>query len=137
MVSLAALRRPFQIAALGAVALATSGCDEGLGTACTSVFVAIPVTLMDTLGAPTDVTAQSVLVRSGEVLHATSLVLLAPGNFIIIDDGSLNRIRVGGDQVRVTASRSGGSVVQADYLINAPAGCHVNKVSGPDTLTVP
>jgi len=33
--------------------------------------------------------------------------------------------------------RGAGAPVEAQYTFRAPNGCHIEKVSGPDTLVVP
>lgn len=115
-----------------------AACDTGALTFCTDIFVAVTVTVVDTLEAPvSDAKVISTLVRTGEVLTPTSLALLTGGTYIIVDDGSRDRLRASGDTVAVTAQRGTGPIVAATYLIDVPGGCHVNKVSGPDTLIVP
>ena len=115
-----------------------AACDTTAPTACTSVLLAVTVTVVDTLGAPvSDATVTSTLVRTGEALVPTSLALLTGGTYIIVDDGSRVKLRASGDTVAVTAQRGASPSIAATYFIDVPGGCHVHKVSGPDTLSVP
>jgi len=115
-----------------------AACDTTAPTACTAVFLEVTVTVVDSLGAPvSDATVTSTLVRTGETLVPTWLALLTDGSYVIVDDGSRGKLRASGDTVAVTARRDAGPSVAATYFIDVPGGCHVHKVSGPDTLSVP
>jgi len=115
-----------------------AACDTTAPTACTAVFVAMTVTVVDTRGAPvSDATVTSTLVRTGEILLPTWLGLPTGDAYIIVDDGSRDRLRASGDTVAVTAQRDADPSIAAMYFIDVPGGCHVHKVTGPDTLTVP
>lgn len=112
-------------------------CDDGQGVVCTAEFRSITVTVVDTLGSPVgDATVTATNLRTGTLLGPTSLALLTPGTYVIVDDGSRDKLREAGDSVRVTAGRDASPVTTATYFISVPAGCHVEKVSGPDTLAV-
>ncbi|MEO8635747.1 MAG: hypothetical protein ABI587_10770 [Gemmatimonadales bacterium] len=114
-----------------------AGCD-GIATVCTSEFAVVTVTVVDTLGAPvTDATVTSTLLRTGAILSPTSLALLTAGTYIIVDDGAREPLRNAGDSVGVTARRGTGPSLPATYVIDVPGGCHVHKLSGPDTLSLP
>ncbi len=115
-----------------------AACDTSAPIACTSVLLTVTVTVVDTLGIPvSDATVTSTLMRTGEILVPASLALLTGGTYIVVDDGSRARLRASGDTVAVTARRGTGAIIAAPYFIDVPGGCHVHKVSGPDTLTVP
>ena len=66
----------------------------------------------------------------------TSIIDLIAGSYVILDDNATRLIPSGVEQFRVTASRSSGATVEALYEFSAPQGCHIEKVSGPDTLVV-
>lgn len=111
-------------------------CTED-SVACTAEFRTIIATVIDTAGSPSpSARLTSVLKRTGETLGPTSLILTPPGVYILVDDGSREKIRNSGDSVRVTAVAGTGPTTTAMYFIDVPGGCHVNKVAGPDTLIV-
>ncbi len=127
---------------LGAALFAMLGlhaCSDGAldGGACTAMFASIPVMVVDGTGEPVvDATVTAVLVRTGQVLPSTGLLIRARGSYTLVDDGSTSLLRESGDAVRAditTATQS----VSVDYVISVPGGCHVNRVSGPESVTLP
>ena len=117
-----ASRQPYFIVSLLFSATMLAGCDSGVLTGCSSVFLARTVTVVD---------------PSGAILSPTSLALYTAGTYIVIDDGSRKLFRAAGDTVIVTAVRGTGPGLTVAYVVDVPGGCHVNIVSGPDTLTLP
>lgn len=121
--------------------LALSGlasCDEQTPVACTSIFAASTVTLLDHTGAPvTDAVVTSILARTGDTLFPISSAGTPGGTYILIDDGSRGQLRHQGDDIVVHASRDSLARISALYEFDVPGGCHVHKVSGPDTLSLP
>lgn len=111
--------------------------DEGMpGGACTASFATVGVTVVDGAGQPVpDASVTATLVRTGQVLVPTTLMLTVPGTYTLVDDGSTNVIRRAGESVQAHVSR-GTQSVTADYVFSVPDGCHINKVSGPDTVTL-
>ena len=119
--------------ALGALA----GCDATGDSFCTAQFVTVTAVVVDGTGAPVvNAVVTSTLARTGEILLPTSLALFTPGTYVIVDDGARSQLLPAGDSVRVDVRRAGGPSTTADYLFDVPGGCHVNKLTGPDTLTV-
>ena len=113
------------------------GCDTAAPIACSTVFQAVTVAVVDSTAAPVpDATVIATLMRTGERLSPTSLALLTSGTYILVDDGSREKLRTAGDSVGVTARRGTGPTTAAMYFIDVPGGCDVRKVSGPDTLMV-
>jgi hypothetical protein len=109
--------------------------------ACTDEFRAITITIVNTVGAPVpDATVTSTVLPTplhpGSPLTPVSSGGSPSGTYVIVDDLSRSAIRESGDSVRVTAQLDAGPLTTATYFINVPSGCHVNKVSGPDTLVV-
>ncbi len=106
--------------------------------ACSSNLFVSTVTVIDTAGAPVpDATLTAVLARTGDTLSPTSLALHVSGTYIVVDDGSRGRIDPSGDTLLVRLERSGSAGLTQAYFYDVPGGCHVNRVSGPDTLTLP
>jgi hypothetical protein len=113
-------------------------CSEGAmgGGACTAMFASIPVSVIDGAGLPVEgATVTAVLVRTGQTLVPTSLMLTVPGTYPLVDDGSVGVLRQSGDPVQAHISR-GGQSLSVDYVFAVPDGCHVSKLSGPDTVTL-
>lgn len=130
-------RKSFISTASFAALLLAPGCATDQAP-CTSVFQAISVTLVDTTGAPVaDAIVSSILVRTGDTLLASAVISAPEGNYILVDDRSVGRIRSTGESVSVNVRRATGIQFNARYVFDAPGGCHINKVAGPDTLTVP
>ncbi len=112
-------------------------CDATRDSFCTEQFVTVTTIVVDGAGVPVvDAVVTSTLVRTGEILLPTTLALFTPGTYVIMDDGARSKLLPAGDSVRVDARRAGGPSATADYLIDVPGGCHVNKLLGPDTLIV-
>jgi hypothetical protein len=110
-------------------------CDSGLGTVCTQEFRTETVTVVDQAVNPVpDASVVATLVRTGDTLSPAVTGPSPDGVYIIADDGSRNTVRAAGEQVRVQVEL-GSQAFGADYVL--AGGCHIQKVSGPDTLTVP
>jgi len=117
--------------------LLAAACDDDDRAACTEEFRTATVFVMDTSNQPvTDATVQTFHVRTGDLVPITSIIDLIAGSYVILDDNATRLIPSGAEQFRVTASRSSGAAVEALYEFSAPQGCHIEKVSGPDTLVV-
>jgi hypothetical protein len=115
----------------------TAACDEQSPVVCTAVFVASTVTLLDHSGAPvSDAIVTSILTRTGETLAPISSSGTAAGAYIVVDDHSRGELRQRGDTVAVHASRDAHTITSAEYVFDVPGGCHIHKLSGPDTLTL-
>lgn len=126
----------WRVLAAMVAALPACSSDSIGGGACTELFAMVPVTVVEGAGEPVeDATVSAVLVRTGQVLQPTGLALLVPGTYPLVDDGSTSVIRRSGDAVRATIT-TGATSLTADYVFAVADGCHVNKVSGPDTVTL-
>ena len=118
--------------ALGCLA----GCGERTGTVCTESFASASAFVVDSLGAPAGTAViTSVLLRTGDTLAITSLIDHVPGAYTIVDDASVHLIRTTGDSILVRAVQ-GAATAEAIFVFDAPGGCHINRVSGPDTLVL-
>jgi hypothetical protein len=112
-------------------------CDSGLGSVCTTEFRTVPVTVVDRADTPiADASVVAVLVRTSDTLSPPVSGPSPTGVYIIVDDGSRHKILTAGELVRVQVER-GAQAFGADYVFDVPGGCHIHKVSGPDTLTAP
>lgn len=119
--------------------LAASRCAAPPARVCTQEFRYATVTVLDGDSAPvTDVSVSTLLVRTGKAVPITSIVDLVPGTYLVLDDGAVPLFRgEGEEEVRLTLTRPGHTEVVATYRFDAPGGCHIHKISGPDTLLVP
>jgi hypothetical protein len=122
---------------LAAIVALMSACGGSPGgAACTELFVSIPVTVVDNGGQPVEeATVTAVLLRTGQTLPPTGLMLNTPGSYTLVDDGSTSVLRRTGDPVQAHISK-GAQSMTVDYVFSVPGGCHVDKVSGPDTVTL-
>jgi len=117
-------------------ALAACGYATDTGIACTQEFRIATVYVRDvTSAAVGGASVVAVVARTGDTLTSTSLALWAPGHYLIVDDGAVSKLKFSGDAIVVTVSSAKGNA-SAGYVFDVPNGCHINKVSGPDTLTV-
>ena len=133
---LAAGRAAVCSALTAAAALGACAGDALNGGACTAMFASIPVTVIDGAAQPVEAaTVTATLVRTGQTLPPTALILTTPGTYPLVDDGSTSLIRRSGDAVQAHISR-GAQSLTVDYVFAVPGGCHVSKVSGPDTVTL-
>jgi hypothetical protein len=120
--------------AVMALALAVGACDE----ACTDEFRFATVAVVDGADEPvTDATVQTYLVRTGELVPVTSFIPREPGTYLVLDDSAKPLIEGPEEEFRVEAERPTGSSAQATFVFSVPGGCHINRISGPDTLQVP
>jgi len=113
---------------LGVVAFYT-GCDECI---CETYSAEYAVTIVDDAGDPVVGLEHSVrIVRTGQTLPA----LFWEERYSLISDQERHLINPYGERLRFTAT-DGQTMVTADYVVDVPGRCHchVNNVSGPDTL---
>lgn len=124
-----------------ALALATGISCQGPTTsrcACTEEFRYFTVTVLDDALQPADnVTLTRTNLRTGEVLEPGWLGLLAPGTYLVADDGLLDEFSNAGDTLRVVGTQNGASFT-ADFVfaVPAPCRCHVELRAGPDTVVI-
>jgi len=114
-----------------------AGCtDQMPGQVCTALFAYIQVAVQSKTGQPIQgLSISDSVLRTGAVFTVPqSGVPNAPGSYVVLDDNFRNQLRTSGDSVRVTGYE-GGEVFSTLYVFDVPDGCHVQKVSGPDTVT--
>ena len=108
-------------------------------TLCTSELRAITIVVRTADGSPVPgLTILDTVLRTGEGFEVPQGGGGAPQQLHrIFDDSFLPRIRPTGDSVRVTGVEGATPRFAADFAFDAPGGCHVRKVAGPDTVTIP
>ena len=110
------------------------GCgDRAASGVCTALFAIIPLTVKDQHGA-----LASGLSITATVLHTTQSFTvpqggIPDGRYVVFDDSFRDRIRTGGDSVRVDGY--GPLQFVTGFRFDVPGGCHVRKLAGPDTVT--
>lgn len=113
-----------------------TACDQPSTGVCTMVFATATVTVVDSLSvaAPT-ATITTTLLRTGETLTPTTIMDFVTGVYAILDDGAVPKLHTSGDSIRVRAVQ-GKASVESVYQFDVPGGCHIQKISGPDTLVL-
>lgn len=122
------------IATLGAL----SACkNEGAGAICTASFAIVPVTVRDSSGNPvTGLSIADTLIRTRQGFLVPQSFGLAAGTYVILDDGFRSHLRPTGESIQVTGFDAS-TRFTATFTFDVPGGCHVRKLSGPDTVVVP
>jgi hypothetical protein len=128
------LRRRFFAVLPVAGVLAACNADLG-GKICTTSFALIPVVVVNAQGAPlTGISITDSVLRTHERFAVPqSFNGWSAGTFHVFDDSFISKVRESGDAVRVTGT-NGTLSFGADFVFGAPDGCHVTKLSGPDTV---
>jgi hypothetical protein len=122
---------------VGAGYLSCSTTTDG-ACACTEEFRYFTVTVLDDARQPVDdVTLTRTNLRTGRMLEPGWLGLLVPGTYLVTDDSDLDEFSSNGDVVRVVGTGPAGSF-SADFVFRVPepCRCHVEFVTGPDTVVI-
>lgn len=103
--------------------------------ACTEEFRSWGVVVINAAGEPIDgLTVRVVRASSGALLPYGDAAFSA-GGYRIMDDGMAASIRIEGEIIEASAT-GGGATFDAAWEFGADAWrCHVEKLSGPDTVT--
>jgi hypothetical protein len=111
------------------------GCgDQATRSACTELFAMVPLTVQTRQGGPASgLTISATILRTAQTFTVPQIGIGVPGTYVVFDDNFLDRIRASGDSVRVTGSDSTLGFSEL-FVFDAPGGCHVQKVVGPDTV---
>ena len=76
------------------------------------------------------------ILRTGLGFSVPQTMVLPAGMYVVLDDNFTSRIRTTGDSIRVAGSK-GATGFTADFFFDAPGGCHVRKLAGPDSVIAP
>ena len=122
---------------LSLILVSLLGCGDQ-PTYCTELFAMLRVTVLTQGGAPVSgLTISATTLRSGQSFTVPQQSVGGePGAYVVFDDNLRDRIPASGDSVRVTGSDIAPRFTEY-FVIDVPGGCHVRKVSGPDTIMVP
>ena len=122
------------------IALVFYSCSEvNNDCICTQEFRSYQVTVVDTLGVPVDSLAITIKDKDGDALDVQQQdQIFGPGKYTVLDD-SFTRMFVSptiAEKVTFTAT-DGMRTVAGEYLFSTDVcRCHIDKVSGPDTLVL-
>jgi hypothetical protein len=105
---------------------------------CTDEFRYFTITVLDDALQPAqNVTLVRTNLRTGRVLEPGGVGPLAPGTYLVADDGMRNEFSSAGDVLRVNGSQAGGSfTVDFMFATPAPCRCHLELRAGPDTVVI-
>jgi hypothetical protein len=119
----------------GAGAACTPPTDQS-NCVCTEEFRFLIITVRDGSGQPvTGVSITVTQVRTGQVLAVQQGVPTA-GTYVILDDSFKSQISSSAETIHVVGQK-GTSSFAVDYSVQVDScGCHVSKVSGPDSVTL-
>jgi hypothetical protein len=105
--------------------------------ACTEIFASIGVKFVDKSGNAVAVKNFSAInQRTNARLTYTLAYDLMPGYYIIADDGTRSQLSTGGDEVLVTGTHpTTNQTKTVTFKISGGCNCHVEKISGAETVT--
>jgi len=116
--------------------LALLGCEQQSEAVCTAMFAVATVTVVDASSGPAAAaTVTTTLVRTGETITPGTVMDFVTGVYPILDDGAIPRLHPAGDSIRVRAVQ-GNASAESGFRFEVPDGCHIQRVSGPDTLVL-
>lgn len=122
------------------VVLADAGCGaaEPLSCNCAANFAIIQVSVVDTVGAPVGGLSPNItLVRTGAAITPDQMYAFGAGAYVVVTDHEQSMISTAGDAIHFTVSSAGRSA-SADFVVGvtSPCRCHIQRVSGPNTLVL-
>ena len=103
---------------------------------CTAQVVALALVVRAPDGSPVPgLTISDTILRTRQAITYSPPPIASRAR-IIFDDSFRTTIRPEGDSVRV-AGTTGTTGFSANFIFDVPYGCHVSKLAGPDSVTVP
>ena len=132
-----------KLAFLLVLCLSFAACKKNKGACgtqlCTADYAYFGVSFTDSEGKPTavkDIELFNVSTGKPLTLPPTPPAIdFAPGFVIVATDDTRKDFSTNGDDIRLTATSSAtGQVKQVAFKISGGCNCHVNKISGPETV---
>jgi hypothetical protein len=111
------------------------GCNTG---PCTLLFATVSVNYTDKDDQPVDVQNFTAINQRTKlsVLPGTQNNMAGKGHYLITDDGKKDQFSSEGDEVIVSATYAAtGQTKTATFKIAGGCNCHINRVSGPQTIS--
>lgn len=121
---------------LAALLVVSCRSDGDGGQVCTAIFAYVTATAVDGSGQPvSNLAISDTVVRAGAGFDVQQNGYFnAAGIIVVFSDSYAANVRESGDSVRVTGTGAGkGFSVMYQFGTD---GCHVRKISGPDTVVV-
>jgi len=118
------------------IIVAASGCqDRCAEIACTADVESVTVTVTDAAGTPVTGLLPTSRYQNGATFAVDQeLASVVPGLYVVIDDGQ--RDVVNDSIVVFEVSSATGSTTGTFEVTASDCRCHIEKVSGPDTLVL-
>jgi hypothetical protein len=131
------------------VLVMTAGCvEERLddsrdcppGIACTEIFLSIPITVVDSQGAPVSLDEYyTTRVETGEKIDLQNAesdsMRKTTGKYPVLNDNYVRKILRSGTEFEFIGKKSGKVIVRETYEIGHDC-CHITLISGNNTVTV-
>lgn len=105
---------------------------------CTMEFRSINVQFKDKSGSVLEVKNYSAINKRTKesMVPANQKGINEAGFYTIVDDGLLRKLSSDGDEITVSATHpTTGQTKVTSYKISGGCNCHVNRISGPETVT--
>lgn len=122
---------------VAAAALWLIGCAEAPSNSCvcTEEFRTYVIVVVNAAGTPVpNLTPTVTLVRTGQLITPQSSPV--GGHYPVISDAELPLIQSSGEIVRFAVASDQGAGTADITFAATPCRCHIEKVSGPDTLVL-
>ena len=106
---------------------------------CTMEYRYTLVTVVDTLGVPVDSLTVTIKDKDGDELNVQQeSSLFGVGKYTVLNDSFTHIMCVCGTPQKIYFSATdGNSIANGEFMFNTDeCKCHINKVSGPDTLVL-
>ena len=120
--------------------LITFSCSEiDKDCLCTEEFRSYLVTVVDTLGTPVDSLNVIIKDKDGDELDVQQeQYFLDEGKYTVLNDSYTHIMCTCGTPQKIYFSATDGSrIATGEFMFNTDeCKCHINKVSGPDTLVI-
>lgn len=120
--------------------LITFSCSEiDKDCLCTEEFRSYLVTVVDTLGTPVDSLDVTIKDKDGDELDVQQeQYFLDDGKYTVLNDSFTHIMCTCGTLQKIYFSATNGSrIATGEFMFNTDeCKCHINKVSGPDTLVI-
>jgi hypothetical protein len=119
-----------------AIIVAASGCSSDSQAACTTLFATSGVVVLDSVGAPVSgIVVTDTVVRTGHSLVIAQFPTgILDGHATVFTDAEQGDVLASGDAVVATGTL-GVRSFRASFVFGSD-GCHLQKISGPDTVVV-
>ena len=111
-------------------------CSDAEDCVCTTEFRMITVVVVDELNVPVTGLITTVKDDSGKVYGLLSDPLIFPGHYTVMDDNYTRELTTLPKRFLFTGVKDS-LTVNGEFFVNTDeCNCHIEKVSGPDTLVL-